>query len=194
MANAGSGKIADLRLSASQLVQIKRQFGAISSYQSAVLADGVVSFSEYQAAVFAAVQCWKNEGLAVDGYGNIPGPVLTARGLYQYIQVPPTGMTKADQAAKIAKCNIQYVSVLQPLWTDHVAPSQQDVQAARDALGACLREKGYEVPAHPTREDFLGIVFPDGTPADGAQVEFPPGFQGCATKIDDQFGMPGFRG
>lgn len=186
--------IADLHLTADRVRQAEQQAGTVSAYQKNILKDNTVTFAEYQAAVFGAVACWQHEGFAVTGYGPVPGPVLNARGAYDYLQTAPVGMSSDQQTKLIAKCTDEYVSLLQPLWTDHVAPSQQDVQAARDALGDCLREKGYDLPAHPASQDFTALIFPDGLPASGTRVQFPPGFAECATKIDDQFAMPGFRG
>lgn len=194
----GSAHIPDLRLTDNELKQLEAQDGPLSAYQEKVLSDHLVTFTEYQAAVFAAVQCWQDEGLTITGYPGGPnpggpGPVLTSRGLYQFLQMPPTEMTPDEAKTNIAKCNTEFVSALQPLWASHVAPSQQDIQAARDALAACLRGDGYDLPQHPTRDDFQRFIFPDGTPSTGA-ITFPAGFRDCQQKIDTETGISGFNG
>ena len=39
-------------------------------------------------------------------------------------------------------CGDTYISVITQMWAEHVAPTEQELAAARDALAACMRGRG----------------------------------------------------
>lgn len=181
----------DLVLNAAQLSSIS----GVSEFQANLLADGTLTFAEYESAVFAAVQCLRDKGFEITGYPTRtatpgPGPVLTRRGELQYL--PKSRANLSGDSEAIAACENRYTSVIRPLWASHVAPSQDEMQRARDAIGACLVSNGTSgVSEHPSGEELLAIAFPpDGVPRQ------PPitSYQRCAESVAVEFDIPGYFG
>lgn len=191
--------VTPLKLSANQVKQLSEKASAL---ERGIFEDGTVSFSEYETAVFASVQCFKDAGIRVTIYpspqtggANLPdGPKLTGRGEYQYLPEFPPGTPQKQATDLLAKCDQGLVGVIRPLWLGHISPTASDTQAARDGMGACLRDAGHDVPQHPASEDLLKIAFPpDGQPPAG-KVDLPPDYEQCAEKAAEQLGVPSFIG
>lgn len=157
--------------------------------QAAALADGKLSFAEYEAAVFAMASCVLSSGLGItfaiiDPDGNlkiVDGPVLNRRGRYEYgfLYYGPI----ASSETEIAACKKEFLERVELFWIENVAPTQRDIDAARRALAACMREAGEEIPL-------------DATPADFSSYQSRPSepYDHCRRRISYDFGLPGFGG
>lgn len=169
----------------------------MSDFQSELLQDGVLTFSEYEAAVFAAVKCERDAGLQIFAYpvpgtAQRPGPELTARGEYQYLPVPPEGSDGAALHRAFDECEARYAGALRPLWADHVAPTEKDMQSARDMIAKCLREHGVKAPNQPSGNELMQLAFPpNGVPSHPRPNE---PYLGCANSAAESYGIPGYLG
>ena len=169
----------------------------MSRYQADLLADGRLTFSEYEKAIFGAVRCEEAAGFKIlaypeQGKPGRPGPELTARGEYQYLPIPPDDGDQANLRAALAGCESEYVSVLRPMWADHVAPTQSDMQAARDDIARCLRSHGVKAPSHPSGEELMKLAFPPDGVAYAPRPEQP--YLGCASEVAARLALPGYLG
>ena len=147
---------------------------AANEYEDELFKDGVLTFVEYEAAVFRTLACIDAAGLTVmhsNGYGRAfdvqPGPRLSSRGVYSYFgQVTTNSPTRpAKEFAALAECK-QGSAQAEFMWAQHTAPSQVDVQAMRDHMAACLRGLGATVREHPNDLE-LGAVSSSGQVASG---------------------------
>ncbi|MBI5949283.1 MAG: hypothetical protein HY875_14190 [Chloroflexi bacterium] len=167
-----------------------------SEYQRAILKDGVLTFGEYERSIFDEIACLKAAGFEVGGV-PLPGrpkpgpdPALTRRGEYQYVS-RALALTESEAEARRTHCSESFTSVIRNLWFEHVAPTQADLQAARDAIGACLRGAGFTVSVHPGTQELLAIAFPpDGKPTNPAIEPYTT----CTQSVQIEFELPGFRG
>lgn len=160
----------------------------LSGYQRGLLGDGVLTFPEYEGAVLAYVGCVEEQGVIVehvDGDGRAAGPGLTARGQYLFSTTlphrPGKRATVSELRAIELKCGGEYFDVVAQLWAEHVAPTEQELAAARNALGTCLRGAGLDVPENPSSSDF-------------GPVAASPAYRGCSEEVSQKFGIPGFGG
>ena len=121
-------------------------------FQREILADGVVTFAEYERAVFRTVQCIRELGYHVDG------PKLGARGVfYEYwVTVGPAGSEATSEAQD--RCDAEYLAWVDFAWAKENELTGAELEAELERLGTCLREAGVEVPAEATVDDFIELV------------------------------------
>ncbi len=168
-----------------------------SQYQAELLQDGVLTFSEYESAILAAVKCEEAAGFKIlafpiPGKPGRPGPELSTRGEYQYVQASDDGADRAELGAALQRCEEEYVSIVKPLWAEHVAPTASELQGARNEIGSCLREQGVAVSRQPSGDELMKLAFPpDGHPNKPQPAE---PYLGCAMKVAELFGIPGYLG
>ena len=135
---------------------------ALSDFQRSILKDGVLTSQEYERAALAVAQCHRDSGAELRGYPQrLGGPQLSEpwwskRGEYYYIPAYPEADTNAE--GKYNACEDEYFRQIAPIWANHVAPSQQEMQQARDLVGECLREVGLAIPEHPDITDISPIL------------------------------------
>jgi hypothetical protein len=160
----------------------------LSAYQRAFLEDGVLTFAEYEAATLAYLQCLEDKGVIVqydDGKELKDGPALSPRGQYLFTTTlphrPEKRATLSEFRAIESACGTEFADVVFQLWAEHVAPTQQELAAARDALGACLRGAGLDVPEHPSSTDFGPVA---------SSIHY----RDCSRQVSEEFGIPGFGG
>ncbi|MGH6692992.1 MAG: hypothetical protein ACREF4_20175, partial [Gammaproteobacteria bacterium] len=117
-----------------------------SAEQADILADGVLTFGEYESAVMSMTECVRERipdvSLVVVGRNGefVPGPRLNNRNRYDYGFIYH-GSIEASEVA-IAECKRQHLSEVEFFWAEHVAPSERDLQEARYALARCVRDAG----------------------------------------------------
>lgn len=196
MSQAGA-EVPPLSLSPQEVAQASAN---ASTSQKEILSDGVITFAEYESAIFAAVQCYNDAGVRISEYptkqGGAPvlGPKLTHRGEYQYIPQFPAGTGQQSATDITNRCERDIVGVIRPLWLDHVSPTQQEVQAARDEMASCLRAAGLDAPQHPSQQELLRVAFPPSGQPPAGKIVLPPAYENCAAKAADQLGLPSFTG
>ncbi len=160
----------------------------LSDYQRKLLDDGVLTFAEYEASVLAYVGCVEEHGAVVEhvaGDEVMAGPDLNARGQYLFQTTlphqPGKRATLGELRAIESQCGTEFFDVVVQLWAEHVAPSETELVAARDALGECLREAGVDIPEHPSPTDFGPVA---------QSLEY----RDCSREVSEDFGIPGFGG
>lgn len=143
----------------------------VTEYQRIILADGIVTFSEYERATFDTLRCMEEGGLTIShdagfftsGDGTsmsvdlgalTPGPRLTTEGIYEWI---PAAADPSLFQTVGEPCITEYSRVVVFLWTQHLQPTEQEQQDYRDRLGECIRDNGYEIPEHPSEQDMLRL-------------------------------------
>lgn len=183
-----------VKLTQSKVLEIQR---TSSEFQVGLLQDGVLTFSEYESAILAAVRCEEAAGFKIlafpiPGKPGRPGPELSTRGEYQYVQASDDGADRAELGAALQRCEEEYVSIVKPLWAEHVAPTASELQGARNEIGSCLRDQGVAVSRQPSGDELMKLAFPpDGHPNKPQPAE---PYLGCAMNVAERFGIPGYLG
>lgn len=154
--------------------------------QREAMADGEVTFAEYEAAALRAVQCVDEINGEIYGEARYDERTHT----YQVAarQPPPASgqidLNSPDQV-RMAKatdaCWKSHWNGINNAWAAQNQPTEQEMFDARQALAACLREAGIEVPDPASQEDFAGL--------ERTESYFP-----CVKRIEQEFGIPGFGG
>jgi len=188
--------IDEFRLSATQL---KASLSSASDFEKPLLADGVLTFQEYEQATLAAIRCFKDAGFTI-GPGDGPevpegteGPRLTKRGKYTYNPISPPNYSSAQFEVVVSECHDKHTGTIDFFWAVKTAPTDQELQAARRLIGDCLREQGREVPVQPTSIELAKIAYPpDGKPQPGQAP--PESYVACARAVTEEFDLPGFLG
>jgi DNA-binding CsgD family transcriptional regulator len=152
-----------------------------SPSQRPALADGEVSFGEYEAAALATVAC-------VDRAGGIRGEAVFDAGTQTY-QVAARGefgpapdqTLMARLATETADCYAAHWGGVAQAWSAQLEPTNDSLDQARSLLGACLREAGLPAPAsHPA----AGL----------SQFRGTEPWTRCLRSVQDLAGLPGFDG
>lgn len=146
-------------------------------FERDILADGKVTFDEYQKAVFATVQCAKAHGIV---YLN--DPTLGPGKKFTYLM--SFGQT-ADEAQSLHKaydaCYQQYQYLIDIAWTIENKPTQETLNKATSTFASCLRDAGVTLPDSPSTADFRT-----------AQASHPDVFNACSTTVSKQFDLQDF--
>jgi hypothetical protein len=157
--------------------------------QARALSDGILTFAEYEAAVLEMAACVRESPLKIefaqlDREGAVirtGGPSLDQRGRYQYSFFYPGSVPESE--ARIRFCRSEFLTSVENFWIVHVAPSEQDLAAARRALRACLGTSGAELPVEPAESDF-----------DHLRNAPTREFRACSAAVAEEFALPGFSG
>lgn len=148
---------------------------ANNEFQQDLVADNVLTFSEYQSMYAALNQCVTEAG----GHFSEES-MLMVNGVYFVVIISPDGAR--DQ------CSDKYWLPLAEEWSLRHPVPESVLQAANASLAQCLRERGIELHSeHPTADDFRPL-WQGNAPT--AQV-----FRECATRVAAEFQLPPvFRG
>jgi len=149
-----------------------------SQSQKEVLAKGYVTFEEYEQAMLNAVACFHEGGIATEG------PTLDRTGTYyEYVAKIPDDADYPRLEAWYNKCTAEHLDGILAAWNWQHRASEQEIQQAREALAACLRESGIEVPTAPTSADFSTAM----------QANLVA-FGSCSDDVSAEYGIPHFAG
>lgn len=127
--------------------------------QREVFADGRVTFNEYERAMFAAIECMRDEGFNVEGPLRYPdGPLLLAPGIDPRHRltllargVPPD---PDDRFGGVnARCLAQWSYAIEQAYLRQFAPTPDEVRAWLERAWECLEEKGLPLSSPPTEQD-----------------------------------------
>ncbi len=151
-----------------------------SASQRAALADGELTFAEYEAAAMATVQCIDDAGMQGEAKLDPKTGVYSLGARWQSDAVPDAAENGKRQEATDA-CYKDHWNAINQAWSAARQPSEADLARARAALGACLRENGADVPENPSSDDF-------------APYRSMPAFITCAQRVQDEFGLAYFAG
>lgn len=187
-------------LAPGQLAAAMNQEG-ISAYQKNLIQDGRLTFAEYESAAFATVDCLEKAGFTVfhvsgeleyDRSQATPGPGLSARGRYKF-DAGAAPSQRAELAEASGQCRAEYFDLVDLLWAEHTAPSEQDLQLGREMIAACLREKGLLVPDNPSQQELFVLAWPPDGDGQGRGQPVPV-YWDCAKRAADELGLGGFIG
>ena len=126
----------------------------LSEFQREILADGVVTYAEYEKAVSAEYECVK------DVYPNrTMGPIEPTRGQLAY--TVETSFDEDMSAKEIAavdaadfKCRETYLEPVASKWASQDVPDADEREKMRPEVMACFAAAGLAVDASTTDEQF----------------------------------------
>jgi hypothetical protein len=126
--------------------------------QTEIFADGVVTASEYERAMRAAVECMRAQGFDVEGPLRYPdGPLAVEPGLDPTIRLSVRARVRSDPADRYgevnATCQAQWSYAVEQIYLRQFQPTEAEVQAWLDRAWSCAREKGMSISSPPTEED-----------------------------------------
>lgn len=150
-------------------------------FQERLIADGRVSFSEYEEAFFAAVQCTSDAGVAVDP------PQLSPDGI-QYATTFDNVPVDGRQAGEIwEECHREYLELVELMYIDSVAPTLEEQLAQLQEIADCLGDLGLTVgnPTSPSDLVVTANVMPESK-----ELCFPPSFFGGGSPPNDSVPSP----
>jgi hypothetical protein len=134
-----------------------------------------VTFSEYEAATLATIECLREQGVEVSGATPSAGNRLT----FEFF----TGDAPlAEVRASYQECYEEFAIEVDRAWADANRRTEEELQMARRALADCLRDAGEEVPENPTTEDFVTLQ------------QTAASFGDCSQRVGDEYGIPNFGG
>ena len=148
-----------------------------------ILSDYVLTFSEYESSVLAAVACIKDMGGGV-AKGD---PRLNSRGLYSF--VPSWPVERPELQAAILNCIDTHVGILDLFWKELVSPSAEDIFNAMKTMAQCMQGAGLGglIPESKTPRDFQKLFA--NLPAGGPELS---SYVRCAADVEDEYGLIGF--
>lgn len=121
----------------------------VSEYVGRILADDVVTFSEYEMAFFEMITCIKAAGAT---YGQEPWLDVTMRYTYS-LRYPPA------LEEPVRACKVEYFEPVSRAWGKFVRPGLEDLlRNARIAIGECLRSAGGDAESVPSKEDMRTLL------------------------------------
>lgn len=126
-----------------------------SDFEKALLADGLLTLTEYEGAKLAEVQCLRESGLEVlDPHMN---------GIYLYRFTIKYESATGKQPDAIGDCKKQYTSVLEPIWAEVSVPlAQQTIDESRRMMADCYKREHLKIEDHP-EDSFDPEVFDKST-------------------------------
>lgn len=148
-----------------------------SEFQRELIEDGIITFADYERAVYATVACLEERGVDV-----VEGPELTGRNVYQFTYAADD---REQGPVVYWECYEEHQVVIDRVWagTGQENPTEEELEEARAALEACLRGAGIDLPGGASSADFAAVAESD-----------PTIFQPCSEEVSDEFDMPGFAG
>ncbi|MGH2607782.1 MAG: hypothetical protein ACRDHF_01725 [Tepidiformaceae bacterium] len=145
--------------------------------QREALADGVVTYPEYEAAVRSTVACPEEAGLTILDQPHPDPSGTTLR--YSFAAGLDLADAKRSNATHRA-CYVEHQAAIDMMWSAQNTPSEDVFAQARQSLTQCLRE------ALPD------AAIPDGQVPDS--VRGSEAFLPCIAGVQKQYGLPGFGG
>lgn len=168
----------DSRPPASTLQFTDRSEGRVtpSAVQLALLADGELTFDEYESAVLATVQCLKEAGLTM-----VDTPRLDLSGTrYVFGYFAGRDDEEFDRSRAIfGDCYTLHQAVVDREWGRLTAPPEGRLQDALAALANCLELAGFEIAGPISQADFIPLTQQD-----------PEQFNRCLAAVSKEFSIP----
>ncbi|HET7737187.1 MAG TPA: hypothetical protein VFK32_01300 [Tepidiformaceae bacterium] len=141
---------------------IARSWEAVSEEQRDALADGGLTFAEYERAVLAEVECLTAEGLTI----RTPPVYDPIERRFRFNYTSASGSdARAQQDAVLAvadACTLQHSGMVGAVWGLLNQPTPEEIAEAREAIMECLRAS--DVAEHPpvgTAEFTAWVTGPD---------------------------------
>jgi hypothetical protein len=121
--------------------------------------DVDVSFDEYQAGFWAWVECAETAG-----WIPVEQPRLTSREVYNYQfyrrNSSPAASAQERQSWErdLFDCRAKHFDPVQWGWERKMTMPESERQEARNTIGSCLRDKGFDAPAEVTSADIESMI------------------------------------
>lgn len=117
-------------------------------FQVELVEDGRLTFSEYEKAFFADVQCVTEAGILVP-----KTPAVSADQQFVLETFYPDRESLERGLPEEARCRNTYLEWIERAWRSDMGRYQQVYDEARRALGRCARSAGLDLPEFPTADD-----------------------------------------
>jgi hypothetical protein len=135
-----------VKLTQSEVLEIQR---TSSEFQVGLLQDGLLTFSEYEEAFLAMVQCVEAAGLTL-----VERPQLTAEEKYYLLLWYRDRQEMERDQPKADACRAEYFESIDRTWARRDPSAYASMYAsALEALKACLSEAGSDLPEKPSLDD-----------------------------------------
>jgi len=135
-----------VKLTQSEVLEIQR---TSSEFQAGLLQDGLLTFSEYEEAFLAMVQCVEAAGLTL-----AERPQLTAEENYYLLLWYRDLQEMERDQPKADACRAEYFESIDRTWARRDPSAYASIYAsALEALKACLSEAGADLPDKPSLDD-----------------------------------------
>ena len=127
--------------------------------QKAILADGEVTFDEYEKAFTAGIQCMRDEGFDVEGPLRYPdGVILIEPGAdpRHRLGLLANNITQAEDERwndVNQRCQVQWYYMVERIYFQQFDATEAEVQAWLERAWACAKEKGLELSNPPTESE-----------------------------------------
>lgn len=146
----------------------------LSNYERQLMDDKVLTLAEYEAAFLESIRCAEGLGYQVS---DVRPPTLKRTGTFGAYLPPPANPAAS---AQFASCKTNFSTGLSALWAAVYGPDDRELQSARSALGACLRERGEEIAESPGPDEVTAYLASAGS-------VMP--FGDCLREVEAQFGF-----
>lgn len=112
----------------------------VSAYAERILADGVVTFDEYEQSFFAMIQCFKEHGVHLKGEPNLD---IAMHYSYTLTYGPQEA---ANVRSSAASCSGEYFEpISRALGSFKPADFDEKMEQARTWITSCMRDRGADV-------------------------------------------------
>lgn len=158
---------------------------AAGDFESKLVADGELTFEEYERAFLAFGECAKTLGW------EFPEPPrLTSRQNYEFRLYRPNSEGVAPETIQasqraVESCRMEYFDEIQRVWSLKTALSGVERQEARDDLGRCLELAGYDLPEHPSSDDWTPFI----VVGSGLDVAARQTWRECKKLTQEKYGL-----
>ena len=136
-----------------------------------MLADGEVTFQEYEQAILSTITCISDAGITVGT------PELKYQRKYYWYDWEIPGDKAGELFPKLDACTGAWQPIVDA-WYLEIAPTEEEISAGRRALVTCLRDAGIDIPLEATEQDFARLR---SSPS--------PKFLKCVEKVREEFGL-----
>jgi len=133
-----------------------------SAFQRDILADGTVTFDEYERAVLETISCTRAAGVDV---GDLQ---LDDSGIFYDYRIYPRNMSDDEALAIHDECYSKNLSVVNLVWAEQneLSGTQREAELAR--VKSCLRDAGVDVDDDANAEDLMALL--NSTPLEDRAV------------------------
>lgn len=155
-----------------------------SKSQREAMADGEVTFAEYEAAALRTVQCIDDIDGVVRGEARYNEHTRTYELGARYSLSPGERITidnmnespYRERGEKTDACYREHWNGINNAWSAQSQPSEQQLNDATQALAQCLHDAGVEIPEAAGPEDLAG-------------TERHAAYVPCVERIEQEFGI-----
>lgn len=132
--------------------------------QRSILADGVVTFDQYERAMSAAAECIRSEGFTV----RFPGDsrvLIVGIDPAMLLTIEVSNVEEDELLEEIEmQCRSQWSWWVEEVWQRQLTPSEEERQRALESALECGRQHGMSIAEPPHRDDHVRAYLEHGCP------------------------------